>query len=371
MAKATEVKTQKLKLRNLIPGMVVAEDIYDIQDQLIVPMHSVLTDGIIERLEYYEVSWISVVENEEFHQLIEEHSQPDIPVSYLDRVRQSPEFKKFKNNYTENVATLKKSIHAILDSEDVVDTSDLLDTTVNLLAQSRTTLHVFDMLQSMRDSDDSTFSHCVNVSLLACVLGKWLGFPQDKIERLSLAGLLHDIGKLAIPEMILNKSTHLTANEYDLLKTHTTQGYDILKSKQVGDDVAEVALTHHERCDGSGYPNGATADEISEFSKIIAIVDVYDAMTAARSYRDPICPFEVINRFESEGYQKYDPQIIMTFLENVVSSYQGNQVILNTGQTGEVVMINKLDLSRPIIQLSDGNFLDLSKERSTKILAII
>jgi HD-GYP domain-containing protein (c-di-GMP phosphodiesterase class II) len=128
---------------------------------------------------------------------------------------------------------------------------------------------------------------------------------------------------------------------------------------------------HHERFDGSGYPSNLRGSEIEDFAKIIAIADVYDAMTATRCYREPLCPFEAIRIFEDEGLQKYDPRFIMTFLENVVSSYINNRVVLSNGIIGDIVFINKMFLSKPIVRTEDGDFIDLSKERGLGILAIL
>ena len=124
-----------------------------------------------------------------------------------------------------------------------------------------------------------------------------------------------------------------------------------------------AALMHHERCDGKGYPLGLPAEKIDMYAKIVSIADVYDAMTAARVYRGPLCPFKVIEIFEHEGLQKYDTKFIMTFLENVVNTYISNTVRLSDGREGTVFFINKQKLSRPILKTQNG-YIDLSKEPS-------
>ena len=118
---------------------------------------------------------------------------------------------------------------------------------------------------------------------------------------------------------------------------------------------------HHERCDGSGYPMGLTMEEIDDYALIIAIADVYDAMTAARSYRAPLCPFEVIAEFEKDGLQKYKPKYILTFLENIANAYQNNRVMLSDGTSAHIVLLNHRRLSKPLVQLDDGACIDLEK----------
>ena len=128
---------------------------------------------------------------------------------------------------------------------------------------------------------------------------------------------------------------------------------------------------HHERCDGSGYPFGIKNGKIDTFAKMVAIVDVYDAMTSARIYRGPMCPFKVVDIFESEGLQKYDTRFIMTFLENIVNTYMLNRVKLSDGREGDIVFINKQKYSRPTIKSGD-EFIDLMKEpQDVYIVAIL
>ena len=127
-----------------------------------------------------------------------------------------------------------------------------------------------------------------------------------------------------------------------------------------------AALMHHERCDGSGYPFGLTGNRIDKFAKIVSIADVYDAMTAARVYRGPLCPFTVIDIFEKEGLQKYESEYILCFLKNVVLTYIGQRVRLTNGQEGDVVFINPQQLSRPMIKCGD-TFVDLSKQKDIAI----
>lgn len=127
---------------------------------------------------------------------------------------------------------------------------------------------------------------------------------------------------------------------------------------------------HHERCDGTGYPLGIGADRIDKFAKIVSIADVYDAMTAARVYRGPLCPFSVIEIFEKEGLQKYETQYILCFLENVVLTYMNNRVKLSNGLEGDIVYINRQTLSRPMVKCGE-QFIDLSAEKDISIVEII
>lgn len=218
----------------------------------------------------------------------------------------------------------------------------------------------------MRAYDDLTYAHCLNVALICNVFAGWLHFSQEDTELATLCGLFHDIGKLCIPDSIIKKPDRLTNEEYDVIKTHTIEGYKLLQNQPVNDHIKNAALMHHERCDGSGYPFGLTGNRIDKFAKIVSIADVYDAMTAARVYRGPLCPFTVIDIFEKEGLQKYESEYILCFLKNVVLTYIGQRVRLTNGQEGDVVFINPQQLSRPMIQCGD-TFVDLSKQKDIAI----
>ncbi len=127
---------------------------------------------------------------------------------------------------------------------------------------------------------------------------------------------------------------------------------------------------HHERCDGSGYPSRLLTNDIDEFAKIVAIADVYDAMTSARVYRGPLCPFDVVHIFETEGLKKFEPKYLLTFLKRIMDTYMNNDVLLNNGETGTIIMINQLYLSKPVIKTA-ASFIDLSQEPDLYITKIL
>jgi len=216
------------------------------------------------------------------------------------------------------------------------------------------------MLHNTRSSDDSVYAHCVNVALISRIFGKWLKCSTERLDKLTLAGLLHDIGKTKIPPDILNKQEKLTDEEYRLLCSHSQLGYHLLSPLPFDAHIKNAALMHHERCDGSGYPDHLTTGEIDDYAHLIAIADVYDAMTAARAYRAPLCPFQVIAEFEKDGLQKYKPKFILTFLQHIASTYQNNHVLLSNGHAANIVLLNQNHLSKPLVQLESGECIDLS-----------
>ena len=350
---------KRVRTADLQPGMRTGEDVYSYNNQMIVPNNTELTDKIITRLEFYSVLAVRI--NDDALPQAPDLNQFDLP-SYSQRIKASKEFKEFEQSFLRTTENFKKNLRSIVDDRAPINTEELCSNISNLMANQTTTISIFDMLHNMRQYDDLTYAHCINVSLICTVFAKWLKLPPSEVDKLTLCGLLHDIGKLAIPDNIIRKPDKLTADEYNIIKTHTLQGYNILKGyKNINNDIKESALMHHERCDGTGYPLGLTGDKINKYAKVVAIADVYDAMTAARVYRGPLCPFKVIGIFETDGLNKYDSKFIMVFLEHIASTYIKNRVRLNNGMEGEVVFMNKNALSRPMVQCRN-RFIDLSKE---------
>lgn len=375
---------KRLIRSNLIPGMIVGEDVFSYENQLIIPRGLVLTDKMITRLEFYSIPNIKIKDDpdEPFDSPVSYDetllNEPPIPgqvsqtedPSYSEIIQNSPSFAKYKQDFDNTMSDFKESINDIIQKGKEVDTEALLGQAKTLINDASSKADFFNMLHNMRQYDDLTFAHCMNVALISNILASWLNFSQEDIDTATLSGLLHDIGKLAIPNQIIKKADKLTDEEYSIIQRHPVEGYNILRNQNISDHIKNAALMHHEKCDGSGYPYGFTAEKIDPFAKIVAIADVYDAMTAARVYRGPLCPFQVIEIFEKEGLQKYDAGYILTFLENVVHTYMNNRVVLSDGTEGDIVFINHSCLSRPMIKSGD-KFIDLSKEHDLYIEKII
>jgi len=353
----------RIRTDEAVIGMVVAADIYSSNDQLIITKGAMLDEKIIAKLRYYGIYGFYVYKGDPKKEVHKEES-------YLDMVRSTPEFKKFNRTYVESMDKVEDSFHSIVSGEYANDLNKLIEETDKILMQGRNGIHILEMLHGIRDYDDITYVHSINVSLICNIFAGWLKMSKEETKVLTLAGLFHDIGKMLTDVDIVKKPGRLTKDEYKEMKLHSVKGYQVLKDMNLDIRIKYATLMHHERCDGSGYPNGFRADQIERMSKIVAIADVYDAMTSNRTYRGPICPFEVVSNFERDGFLKFDPGYLMIFLERIVESYLHNLVRLNDGREGEVVMINKLSLSRPVIRCGD-EFVDLSKEPKLSIESVL
>ncbi len=359
------MKSRKISLSQAVPGMVAASDLFSKDGLLIMNKDTILTDKIITRLEFYSVLELDI-------NIITSTEDATVILAcdtYYEKLRKSESFKAFQMAYQQAIDGIKHSFEDIVTRKSAVDTDILLADARKILSQSSSGMEIINMLQCIRNYDDATFVHSLNVALICNIIGKWLHFTPEDLDTITLCGLLHDIGKLLIPSEIILKPAKLTKEEYTKIKTHSYLGFELLKNTMLDSRVKKAALLHHERCDGSGYPFAYQSDRIDSFSKLVAIADVYDAMASPRVYRGPLSPFEVMSIIESEGYKKYDPKYLITFMQSIAESYIRNNVRLSNNQIGEVVFINHSELSRPVIRV-DNQFIDLSKQRNINIVSL-
>lgn len=340
----------------LVPGMIAAQDVLSMDNRFILKKGTTLTDSLITKLDLYGVLSVAV----EKESVLRPQEWQDPEQNFADRVKNSPEFKEFHNDYVVEVDTFKEKLNTVITKNAPLNVQNMIDDALKLLNQHRGRIGIFDMLHNMREFDDSTYSHCMNVGLICYIFAGWLKMDKAEAELATACGLLHDVGKLLVAKDIIQKPGKLTRDEFEEMKKHPSTGYQLLKEQGVNEAICNAALMHHERCDGTGYPFGIPEAQIDTYAKMVAIADVYDAMTSSRVYRGPMCPFHVIEIFEDEGYQKYDVNFILTFLENIVNTYITNPCRLNDGREGTIIFVNKHKLSRPTVKCGD-EYINLSE----------
>ncbi|MDD6380978.1 MAG: HD-GYP domain-containing protein [Lachnospiraceae bacterium] len=370
----------KYKVSELRPDMVLDKDIVTLQGQTLARAGDRLTRNLIARISFYSIFDVEIrpeeqVKAEEEAKKAEPPKQDNQTISYSQKLKSTGVYQTFQMDYSRNLAQMR-GVFFRIQKEDhpAIDFKAILRD-VSALFSQKTVLDLFDILQTMHSLDDAVYVHCLNVSLIARGIGRWMQADQETLDILTLAGYFHDIGKITIPSEVLNKTGKLTDEEFALMKQHPMNGKKLLsKIPHIDSRILYAALQHHERNDGSGYPRGLSGDEIDPVASVIAVADVYDAMTTARVYRAPLCAFQVIGAFENDGLQKYSPQVVMTFLSRLAGSYQNARVILSDGRRCKVVYIHhhKDCMSRPIVQFDNGDILDLlTQPKSLYISSIL
>jgi len=207
-------------------------------------------------------------------------------------------------------------------------------------------------LTQIKQQDQYTSEHCLRVGILAIAFGQFLGFNSTELELLGLCGMLHDVGKVKIPDDILNKPGRLSRIEFDIMKEHTILGKNIL-SEQKGAHklIIETSHYHHERIDGKGYPESLNASYLHKYIRMISIVDVYDAITSARSYKDSSPAFDALKILFSERDMHFDRELTEAFIRMVGIYPPGTLVEMKNGEIGIVVSANPNARLRPKVEL--------------------
>jgi len=349
-------------------GMVTLTDTYSTKGKLVLVKNSVLTKSIINRLINNDVIFVEVSDESVYpdsQSIIEENIEQQ-----QNTILNSQEYKIFKQRYTKNIQEVSEQLNDIVHKNAPIEVDTLLNNTMDIINSTSSPLSIFSMMSNMKSYDDSTFNHSLNVSLICNIFAKWLDLSDNEIELVTACGLLHDIGKILIPDHIIKKPGKLTDDEYKIVKKHPKKGYDLLKQKNTDIQIQHAALMHHEKCDGSGYPLGLIDNQIDWVAQIVTIADIYEAMTANRVYRKALSPFTVINQFEENGLRKYNPKYLLTFLERVVNSYVNCKVKLSNGEEGDIVYINRVNLSKPLVKTKD-NYIDLAKQYHVSIESIM
>ncbi|MEX2414833.1 MAG: HD-GYP domain-containing protein [Paenibacillaceae bacterium] len=234
-------------------------------------------------------------------------------------------------------------------------------------------------LTNLHTTEGYLFHHSVNVAILAGILGMSKGYNRQQMEELGVGALLFDIGMTQIPNEIWNKSGTLTAEERAIINTHTEKGFDLLRGRfDISLLSAHCALQHHERYDGQGYPRELKASDIHEYAQIVAIADVFDALTSSRPYRSRFKPNDAIELLFASGNSMFDLENVRLFCQHICIYPVSTTVMLSSGQIGVVSANHPGTIQRPVVRVlreSDGKEvqspyeLDMRKELNVTIIS--
>ena len=341
---------KEIKVSSLVIGDCLSKDVYNDLGNIILAQGTEITN---KHIEYFQKHGIEFVYLNEFE------AESPILKNY--------EFRTFSEHYSQLINSYKNLYFKVKENNFDFDANTLKNDLRPML------MHVFkenDILSFLRNTEveeEYYLTHSVNVSILSAITAKWLNLDGESIEIVALAGLLHDIGKARVDHNIMYKVDKLSAYEMSKMREHSKLGYEIVKENPtIPRDILSTILFHHERCDGAGYPSGLTEEQTPYFARIVAVADVFDAITSNKVYRAKVSSFKAFSIIKDESFKGLDPEICEIFLNNIANFFVNNKVILNDGRIGDVVYINKYALNRPLIRVND-DFIDLSMDYSLDI----
>ncbi|MGH4052409.1 MAG: HD-GYP domain-containing protein [Clostridium sp.] len=353
-----EPTVKSISIYDLKPNMILAENLI-LEGVTLVAKEIALNSSIIKKIvEFYPSNSIQIYVSGE--ELVAPSSQNSRAQSLIETENI---LNRFSNKIDIFLDSLKKDSEPDL-TEIKIMSKEILD---NLNDYSS----IIKNITNSKNIDEYLTRHCVNVALLSSMLGKWLNLPRAELTLLTHTAFLSDIGKTKLNPTILNKPSKLTKSEFDEVKKHSFYAYELIKNIPLLDNsVISGVLTHHERLNGSGYPLGLKEDKISTFAKIIAITDMFDAMTSDRVYSKKQNPLKVLEVLQHDCIDLLDYNYITTFLRHMSNYYTGEMVKLNNGLIGKIIKIDINNISKPLISI-DSNFIDLQNEKDLFITELL
>ena len=345
-------KPVKAHVSYLVPGMKLAHPVYDFQGHFLLNKGVTLTTGYIKALQNRRI--LSV---------------------YIEGVAIPDEFITQQQDAIEETirADAFASVLNLFEKGDVAAVNAVAVSVDSIMLELLAGKTAIGALTEISSSDAYTYAHSVDVCILALETGILQKYGKDKLLKLGIGCILHDLGKVKTPSEILNKSGRLTPEEYEIIKKHPHDGY--LLAKKTQPDLANVSASiiyqHHERYDGSGYPLGLAGESIEEMSSICCISDVYNALTTDRPYRKAIASNEAYEYLMAAGYDIAGKKVSDAFLHCVTPFPIGSMVLLSTKDSGVVVQVNHdLPLRPQVYVPTRKHMIDLSSELAVTVLRI-
>lgn len=318
-----------IPISDLKPGMKLAKDVRLKDGRLLLLAGFAIKPLYIRKLEAFNVASVYVEEG---------------PYKYIEEYTEE---KLYKEAHT----TIRKVFALVRDNKEV-DFSVVKKTVNEIIQMIISNETVMMQITGVRDIDNYTFLHCVDVCIYSVILGKKMGYSKEQLINLGMGAILHDIGKCKIPLEILQKPDKLTDNEFSTMKLHTVFGCEIIKSAYgLSTKVSNIAFQHHEKWDGSGYPIGIRTESIDPFSRIVTIADIYDALTADRVYKNKVLPHIAAEYLKNNSAKLFDPYIVDLFLTNIAVYTEGTIVLLNTGEVGIVISSGRTSCSKQKVKI--------------------
>jgi putative nucleotidyltransferase with HDIG domain len=331
---------QRTLIEDLKPGVIIAKDIHNRNGVMLIPKGTVSSTDIIRHVEKTGVREI-YVENE--------HSEEQEAITNFQKSLDVDDI-LFHSTKTQAQKQIKKTMMKI-NSVGKIQMDKINFIIEDIIEQLLAKRDIVLSLSRLRSIDNYTYEHSLNVCVLSLVLGIDLNMDKSLLKILGTGAMMHDVGKLVVSEDILKKPSQLTDREFEEIRKHTDYGYEILRNSNVSEETAAIALNHHEKYDGTGYNKKLMGENIPLFSRIVAVADVYDAMSNDRVYRKRMQPNTVYREIARQSGKHFDSVIIEKLFRHLSIYPVGTGVILNTNHKGVVIAQNSFLPESPVIRV--------------------
>ncbi|MGX5174537.1 HD-GYP domain-containing protein [Aliikangiella sp. IMCC44653] len=326
-----------------------------------------LLNSVKNECEWVEVEFPCEEDYENFKTLLSNNGE-DRTKQYQEMLEELPRAKK---EYDSSSLLVKNIMRNIIKDDDF----DLEPVQNAVKACVDSILHNSDalmLLTNIKDADAYTAEHCLRVSIMAIAFAKFLELEENELEVIGIGAMLHDVGKMRIPHNILNKPGRLSPAEYNVMQDHAEQGFKILQSKKhLSPDAIEIARSHHERLDGEGYPQQLKQDQISLYTKIVSIVDTFDAITSKRVYSEAESPSKAFKVILDNSDKQFDAHLAKKFVEWMGVYPIGSVVEMKTGELGVVTQIHSDKKLKPRVYLFTDENKQTGYEKSIDLARMV
>lgn len=318
----------------------LGKDVYNENGKLLLGKGVLLTESLIDKL----------LESEVYTVVVSDEMSDGIEIkSLIDDTKMIAAVSTVKGVLNRMARRQEKGVSLMVPEEEVEMVGNIIKDLIEHLEECQDTLYT---VVELMGADMYTYQHSVNVAVLSVLTCRSLGYDYSTTKHIAMGALLHDIGKSAVKNNLIQKSEQLNEDEMKEVYNHVIYGYDMVRDViSLSGYTKQIVRLHHEKRDGSGYPLGLKETDIPDFVRIVTICDMFDAMTSSRVYRKGMPAYKAIEILHADSVYKLDPVILTMFLKNICVYPPGSGVVLSDGRAGLVVTYNKFNPTRPVLRL--------------------
>lgn len=339
-----------LSLEQLEPGLVLDQDIFSGTNILLKSGTQVTADLLI-RLRQRNIESITVSSGSRLARILAPPPlpEPGEPLSREELFRRHQVQSAIPEQMLAEATAEVEQCFTNLEAGGELKIEPLRETVSGLVRQMLSNPSGAPKLFELKEFDAYTYRHSINVGLLLLLVAKEWGLPEERLEDITLAGVLHDVGKIRVGHAIINKEGPLNDEEWAIMRKHPVWSAEMVAGVELPPEALGIIRSHHERLDGRGYPDGLVAGGLNDYVRLSGICDVYDALTSRRSYKGKMDYSAAVNILLESSGTHFDSQILNQFVRLIGLYPVGTQVRLNTGETAVVLRINKAQVTRPVV----------------------